>query len=793
MPTDPHRNESTRFSVALRVDQLCDEFEASWRSGNRPQISAFLDQVPSPARATLFRELLVLELDYRAADHEIPCEEEYTDRYPEYACLVQDALADTVSVSRRDIITSDIEGVGAHNPRATVSKEPEKGTEQIPVNISKYRVIGRLGSGGQGEVFRAVHPQLDRDVVIKLSRFRKSASGADHSRLVEEGQVLAEIDHPNLARVYDFDFHDGCPFLVMEYVRGMNLRQFAQQTSLSPQAAALLVARVALAASAAHERGVLHQDIKPDNIVVDADGNPRLIDFGLARLRHAWQEDRVEPGSIAGTASYMAPEQARGETQVIDQRSDVFALGAVLYFLLVGRAPFQGKTFRESLAYASICQYDMSALDAPHIPKKLRAIVLSAMESEIGERCPAASVLANDLNQFAQQKQQKWHFWAAGIGLSVILASLLFAAVGYQGRLGNSLEHGGEDSLTTKDTIVQEDTDRHEQLSEEVVNTQEPRVIPSEDLPETNGHPQESLIVAWKPSLRIADAGGVSVSFSPNGERLGVGGISGGGRVHDSTTGAIQLRVTSGTSEVQGMLFSPDGKWLAVTRLREQIIQILDASTDEVTYTLRGHNDFVQDVAFNNDGERLVSGGKDGTARLWDTDSGKQLAVFDVCHHSRSTIMKVAFSPTANHFATGTAESPEVVVWDASSGNRILTLKGHAGGVFGLAFSPDGKSLVSGGQDCTVRVWDSETGQEKCCLEGHTDELRRLTVSQDGRWLASAAIDRTIRIWDLRIGQQAYLLEGHDASVNGVAFSPDGKRLASVGNSDLIVWEAVLK
>ena len=404
MPHDPGRHKSTRLSVAQLVDGLCDDFEAAWRSGERPQIDAFLAQAPDSVRILLFRELLALELEYRVAHQEVPREQEYRERFPEFVSLIRDTLTDTVSVSRQDIATSEFDGPDLQENGPSRAAQSGHRLDPLPAQIGKYRVISRLGAGGQGEVYRAIHPQLDRDVVIKLARFREPASQVEVNRLVAEGKVLAELDHPNLARVYDLDFYDDYPYLVMEYVRGLNLRQYAQQKSLSPKDAALLVAQVALAAAVAHERGVIHQDIKPENVIVDADGNPHLIDFGLARLRHAWREDRIEPGSVAGTASYMAPEQARGETELVDQRSDVFALGSVLYFLLAGHAPFQGKNFQESLARASACQFDRSALDRGCISKILKNILLSALEPEIEKRCPSAKVFAKKLGQFAARR-----------------------------------------------------------------------------------------------------------------------------------------------------------------------------------------------------------------------------------------------------------------------------------------------------------------------------------------------------------------------------------------------------
>ena len=178
-----------------------------------------------------------------------------------------------------------------------------------PTHIGKYLIVEVLGTGGQGSVYRAVHPRSARQLVIKIARYCLLDKTADRDALIAEGRLLAGLDHPDLIRVYDFDFHEGRPFLVMEYVRGRTLGQFAEGQNLAPRQAAMIVAHVARAAAAAHRQGIVHQDIKPANILIDEEGRPRLIDFGMARLRHAWGDDLDSSG---GTPAYMASRAGSG-------------------------------------------------------------------------------------------------------------------------------------------------------------------------------------------------------------------------------------------------------------------------------------------------------------------------------------------------------------------------------------------------------------------------------------------------------------------------------------------------
>jgi hypothetical protein len=219
--------------------------------------------------------------------------------------------------------------------------------------------------------------------------------------------------------VVDLDFFEDRPFLVMEYVAGCHLEQHAGQHRLPPRRAAALVAELARVVALLHRRGIIHQDIKPRNILVDELGRPRLIDFGLARLHHAWSD--TPDGPSGGTLTYMAPEQARGESERIGQAADIFALGGVLHFLLTGRAPFTGRTTAEVWARAERCDLDAEELRRAKVPRRLERICLKAMAAEPDDRHPTADALARELEQFARGPRR---LAPVGVGLAVILAGL---------------------------------------------------------------------------------------------------------------------------------------------------------------------------------------------------------------------------------------------------------------------------------------------------------------------------------------------------------------------------------
>ena len=176
--------------------------------------------------------------------------------------------------------------------------------EHAPATIGKYFIVGILGQGAQATVYRAIHPVLHQELVIKYARKPVSGNQEERTSLIREGRILADLEHPNLARVIDLDFHEDRPFLVMEYHRGVNLEQFASRHKPSPRAAAALIAPLARALGAAHRRNVVHQDMKPANILIDETGKPYVLDFGLARLQNSWNASTDQPDG--GTIAYMA-------------------------------------------------------------------------------------------------------------------------------------------------------------------------------------------------------------------------------------------------------------------------------------------------------------------------------------------------------------------------------------------------------------------------------------------------------------------------------------------------------
>lgn len=417
------------------IAELCERLQHCWAIGQPSPLDDFFQQ----HAALLANEPHAVDLiyaDFTAAEERglAPSAEEYVRRFPRVAEALrrQFELHAAFSAQDADIL---VKLLRAPQSRARAKTPPL--WIACPGMLDRYHLVAPLDSGGQAQVFRAVHPDIEQEVVIKIGHrpLREELPGA---HVLAEGKLLAGLSHPQIARVFDVGVFQERPYLVMEYVRGRNLAQAARWQAYSPQQAAALVAKLARALGAAHALGIVHLDIKPKNIVIDPAGEPKLIDFGLARTQSCWDEPAAEPGSLTGTLQFMSPEQANCQTDRIGPQSDIFALGGVLYFLLTGQPPIAGETFAEALANARQGQWDTARLTAGSLPPRLVEIVVAALASSPAERISSTGELAERLETFLQteaaprRKSRAFVAPAAGVGLL-----LLAGVVGICGFVGS--------------------------------------------------------------------------------------------------------------------------------------------------------------------------------------------------------------------------------------------------------------------------------------------------------------------------------------------------------------------
>ncbi len=278
--------------------------------------------------------------------------------------------------------------------------------------LGPYEIVGLLGAGGMGEVYRARDTRLGRDVAIKVLPVEFASDPARLHRFQQEAKSIAALDHPNILAIHDVGSHEGAPYIVTELLEGEDLRERLEGEALTARKAVEVGVQIAKALAAAHEKGIIHRDLKPSNVFLTRDGQVKLLDFGLAKLAHpepvpsgppeSWLLS-TETGAVMGTVGYMSPEQARG--QPTDHRSDIFSLGSVLYEMLSGRRAFLAATTADTLsAILSHEPPDLAGTGRP-VPPALERVVRHCLEKNPAERFQSARDLAFDLESLGVSSQ----------------------------------------------------------------------------------------------------------------------------------------------------------------------------------------------------------------------------------------------------------------------------------------------------------------------------------------------------------------------------------------------------
>jgi serine/threonine-protein kinase len=423
---------------ARRVDQLCDRWETAWKAAtsadSRPRIEDFLDDVPEPNREALLRELIPLEVYYRQRQGEVPQAGDYRGRFPalDTAWLAVAALAP----GSPDAVTTPMDPV-AIGTTAAETAGPAAGVAVLPdpgCLFGDYELLEEVARGGMGIVYRAWQLSLQRTVALKMILGGPLASPAEVKRFRTEAEAVARLQHPNIVQIHEVGAHRGLPYISLEFCEGGSLAKKAAGTLLPARQAAGLVETVSRAVHAAHQHNIVHRDLKPANVLLTADGVPKVTDFGLAK-RLDLLDGATQTGTVMGTAAYMAPEQAAGKTWAIGPRSDVYALGTILYQLLTGRVPFQAATALETLQQVREREPRPPRSLNRHVDPELEAVCLRCLEKEPHRRYRSAEALADDLGRWLAGKRTdaRPRRWLSRVGRALrrhAVASTLVALLG---------------------------------------------------------------------------------------------------------------------------------------------------------------------------------------------------------------------------------------------------------------------------------------------------------------------------------------------------------------------------
>lgn len=724
------------------------------------------------------------------------------------------------------------------------------------VDDSLYSIGAEIARGGMGKILSARDRRLRRDVVIKVMR-RESGARVD-PRFEREALITARLQHPSIVRVYDAGvLGDGRAFYAMERVRGRSLDVVIGEAQTLAARLALLPHAIAVcdALAYAHSEGVVHRDLKPANVLIGPFGETVVIDWGLAKdVRNA--ETSVDPdepselsssdgslthaGAVLGTPSFMAPEQARGEPS--DERSDIYALGALIYTMLTGVPPHRGSSTTEVLDAVAAGKHMPIAEREPNLPDELASLVEHAMAHVAADRFVSAKDLADELRRFAAGKLlashtyslarlvKRWlwrHRVTVGVAAFAIVALALVGVLAVKNvlRERDLAQQAREDAENEREIAGRRYDDLVIDQAGAVLDTDPSRTaawlqqlsLPAYDWPKTYDLAVEAARRGLAKELRGHAQDVELVAVTADGTHVVTGSDDSTLRYWDLATGS-SIVLKGHTGPIEQLALSPEGKYVASAGT-DHDVWLWELSTG-IGRKLRGHGNTVRGVAFSPDGTQLASTGEEGTLFVWDVASatGKlilkhtaglrpvvwldaqtvmvggydgMIGRFDV--NTSKGAMKpghaaelrcFALSPDRKYYVAGDEDGLATLwTWD---GTRVKTLGHHTDVVRALAFTPDSKHVVSAGGDELVHVFSIPEGPT-IELRGNTSGVKDIDVSADGTRVAGAGIDGVVRVWTI---QGALLREfrGHGFAVKAVGFASDHRLVSGAEDDRARIW-----
>jgi serine/threonine protein kinase len=633
----------------------------------------------------------------------------------------------------------------------------------IGQSLGRYHILEQLGEGGMATVYKAYDTRLERNVAVKVILPSKQQSDRSLKRFEREAKALAQISHPNIVHINDFGEQDGIPFLVMDYLPGGTLKQKMGQPMRWQDAVKLLLP-VARALAYAHGLGIIHRDVKPSNILLSGSGEPLLSDFGVAKILES--EDTVDLTGTSlgvGTPEYMAPEYMTHKAT--DQRVDIYALGVVLYELVVGRKPYQADTPLAVLYKHASEPLPRPKHFTPDLPDVVEQMILKALAKKPEDRYETADQFADAManlltsskmsgsiisKPFPLKRQagttlpnKKWLFIVVGIliflGIAAGIAILLIS------------NHNPSKQVPSATASLSETAFPARALIPSNTATRKPTQIPISTITSIPVLPTAIKLPA-QPAMNV------ELSFV-------------------SSTQISSNRLTS-------VVFSQDNKWIAIGS-DDGNAYLFKLATGSII-TLTGHKSVVGSVAFSPNSEILATSSVDNTIKIWRVSDGQLLNTFTA---SSAPMLRISISPDGGLLASCT-EGPEnsVKIWNTSDWSLRNTLTGYGGRVWYVVFSPKGDLLASASDDGTIKLWDVATGQlvKKFVFSGSQTSVQ---FTPDGRILIAVSGVGEIRLIDVYAQSILQEIPGPNG-LGRSAVNSEGTILVTVGGEwgDQSIW-----
>jgi WD40 repeat protein/tRNA A-37 threonylcarbamoyl transferase component Bud32 len=793
----------------LRLDQVCLAFEAAWKSAAEPRVEQYLADVAEPERSALLRELLLLDVDYRHRRGEGPTPEEYRDRFPQDAAIIEEIF----ETSSRGTVPFSL------RENRESPQRPQVDTDDPPKDVKRVRYFGdyelleEIARGGMGVVYKARQVSLNRPVALKMILAGQLASPEEVERFHKEAEVAANLQHPNIVEIHEVGEHEGQHYFSMDYIQGRSLAAMVHESPLSAQRAAEYMKTVALAVDYAHQQGTLHRDLKPANVLIDRADQPRITDFGLARRTEAISDLTVS-GQVVGTPSYLSPEQAKGDLAAIGPANDVYGLGATLYELLIGRPPFRGET-----AVATLRQVVDEEPVSPRrlnasVPRDLDVICLRCLEKAPYRRYASAHELADDLDRFLQGVpirarpigclERAWR-WCKRRPMVAALASatlvlLVVVAVGASvaalllARERNATRRAEAEVVEKlwESYLDQARARRWSGLAGRRVESLEALASAAAIRPSLELR-NEAIACMALVDLRVAreceglppNPSGLSfsIAFDAKLERYTVGDARGNLSIRNVSDSREVMRLPGPGSPAWIVRFSPGGRWLAAKycppdQNDTNRVWVWDLARGQVLLKT-DFPIFSWAMAFSPDERWLAAGRLEGGISLFDLTTGAEARRLP----SESSVANIAFHPDGSKFAARTLDN-RVFVRSTDGGETLRVLPGGRG----PAWNPTGR-LLAVCSDSRIHVYDADTWQERAVLEGQAGPVE-WAFSHGNDLLASAGDDLTLRLWHPLDSNPLLTVPG--AVVGGPAFAPNDRLLASrIDGSRISLFEVI--
>jgi len=725
---------------------------------------------------------------------------------------------------------------GIPEPRPAPEEEtrgtPEDPFEATGATLGDFRIVREIGHGGMGVVYEAEQISLHRRVALKVLSSHLRFSVESVAKFRREAEAGARQSHPGIVTVHAVGEHNGVNYIAQELVEGgqtLEGRLREVRDGDGPRGGyfretARLFAEIAEALQHAHDAGVVHRDIKPSNILLTLEGNPKITDFGLAKIEDALSLSRT--GDFAGTPYYMSPEQAGKRPRTIDHRTDVFSLGVTLYEAMTLERPFDADSTFDVLTQILTCEPREPRKVNPRVPRDLSVICLKAMEKNPDRRYPSAAELAADLRRYLDgdviharpagpaTRTFKWarrHRVVSGTSLAVIL--LLIALVGWGlGSEWRAWRRYTEDLSRAERLAASENFDeavwavvsalderrgdarassmrreyiarRDEKKTQAALVVSEGNRITLESFRVLPQNPELALLLAIESAKRIPGLVSSNAVMEAL-RRCRMVRILFHGRYYRSPN---DPRVPKGRMLLGD--FSPDGRRVLLSSYYADN-RVFDVASRSEILGFGGRTEYHNAPCFSPDGQTVPTDALGYQIAIRDASTGE--VVSSLRGHTDS-IRCSGYSPDGRLLATGSADGT-ARIWDCTTGAERVVLRGHDGTVNATEFSPDGRIVGTVGEDGTVRFWDTSTGEEQRVLHGHEGCVNRLEFSRDGRRAVTTSHDHTARIWDVSTGEEVATLRSGGSAIFSVTyafFSADGKRvLAALGDPFARLWDA---